>query len=207
MIARIITGQAMELSEQKINQLFRDAADGKVGDIEQWLKNGIKPDQYRNNHNQTLLHVAAAHGQTRTVDLLIAHKASANEPDSNGKTPMHLAAANGHASVVRRLKRVPNIHIIVWDKNHMTPEDYAAQNGHENTLDALRAKPIASAVLQEPPEEKPAVDTSHRPRKPAVPVVHPALHESEFTGKIRELLERTKDQPAQSLTPVGSVSR
>ncbi|KDO31110.1 TKL protein kinase [Saprolegnia parasitica CBS 223.65] len=54
--------------------------------------------------DSSLLHVAAAHGSEAIVALLLASSAiELNPRDSTGATPMYVAAANGHASVVQQL--------------------------------------------------------------------------------------------------------
>lgn len=49
------------------------------------------------------LHAAAGAGRLAQVEQLIAQGASVNTPDAMGKTPLMLAAINGHSTVVQRL--------------------------------------------------------------------------------------------------------
>ena len=47
--------------------------------------------------NNTFLHVAALHGNTEAVIALMDQGVPAASKNDEFKTPMHLAAANGHA--------------------------------------------------------------------------------------------------------------
>jgi hypothetical protein len=55
---------------------------------------------------QTGLHLAARHNLNHVVKLLLAEKQDPAVEDSQGKTPLWLAAENSHAEVVRTLSRV-----------------------------------------------------------------------------------------------------
>lgn len=51
----------------------------------------------RNDCKNTLLHVAAHHGNTEAVIALMNERVPAAVKNDEHKTPMHLAAVNGHA--------------------------------------------------------------------------------------------------------------
>ena len=51
----------------------------------------------RNDCNSTLLHVAALRGNTEAVLALVDQGVPVASKNDESKTPMHLAAANGHA--------------------------------------------------------------------------------------------------------------
>ena len=50
-----------------------------------------------NDCKNTLLHVAALHGNTEAVLTLMNQGVAVANKNNESKTPMHLAAANGHA--------------------------------------------------------------------------------------------------------------
>jgi ankyrin repeat protein len=52
---------------------------------------------------QTLLHIAAAHGQTAIAKLLLAHRSNPNARNYRAFTPLHLAAGIGAADIVAAL--------------------------------------------------------------------------------------------------------
>ena len=56
-----------------------------------------------NQHGYTLLHQAAAEGNSDTVTLLLAEKLEVNALSQDGETPLHLAAATGTLEVVKLL--------------------------------------------------------------------------------------------------------
>lgn len=60
-----------------------------------------------------------------------------NGSDKNGNSCLHLAAAGGHANVVKVLARVGGIHLQAPDNNGRTPLHWAAAAGHETTVAAL----------------------------------------------------------------------
>ena len=51
----------------------------------------------RNDCNSTFLHVAALHGNAEAVVALMDEGVPTASKNDESKTPMHLAAANGHA--------------------------------------------------------------------------------------------------------------
>ena len=58
----------------------------------------------KDNNGFTALHIAAASGILRVVDILVDHKilnGSVHLPADNGITPLHEAAKNGHLDIVK----------------------------------------------------------------------------------------------------------
>ena len=56
----------------------------------------------------TALHLAAKLGYKDIVRVLLQHKASVNVADSNGCTPLYLAASNGNYEVARMIIASPD---------------------------------------------------------------------------------------------------
>ena len=57
---------------------------------------------FRDETGRTALHLAAAHGNVTTVELLLnnARFVEADAQDKSGRTALHWAAANGHRDAV-----------------------------------------------------------------------------------------------------------
>ena len=80
------------------------------------------------NHHQNILHVAAQNGHLKVVryiqnmfmvnDLL-------NETDEDGNTPLHLAAAKLHSSIVSTLIQTGNVDTMTINKKCETTLDIA----------------------------------------------------------------------------------
>ena len=58
---------------------------------------GRKIRNAKNDCKNTLLHVAAFHGNIEAVMALMDERAPAAVKNNESKTPLHLAAVNGHA--------------------------------------------------------------------------------------------------------------
>uniref|UniRef100_A0A803THB7 CARD- and ANK-containing Inflammasome Adaptor Protein n=1 Tax=Anolis carolinensis TaxID=28377 RepID=A0A803THB7_ANOCA len=56
-----------------------------------------------NSANETLLHIAAAHGHTEIIDYLISKGAKLEVKDQKERTPLHRAAKEGHGKAVNML--------------------------------------------------------------------------------------------------------
>jgi ankyrin len=75
---------------------------------------------------KTALHYAAEFAHPRTVAFL-AQKVDVNVRDTNGHSPLHLAARSGHTEVVDVLLRQPTIEIDALDHRGRTPTYLACQ--------------------------------------------------------------------------------
>ena len=57
-------------------------------------------------NKQTLLHVAAAGGHVKIIEMLIDAQADIAAKDIENRTPLHLAARNGRLEAVRCLMQI-----------------------------------------------------------------------------------------------------
>ena len=65
---------------------------------------------------ETGLHLAAKLGYKDIVKVLLQHKASVNVTNSDGCTPLHLAASNGNYEVARMIVATPNCSVLTSSK-------------------------------------------------------------------------------------------
>ncbi|GAA6099709.1 ankyrin repeat domain-containing protein 27 isoform X1, partial [Tachysurus ichikawai] len=84
----------------------------------------------------TPLHVAALHGHTVLVSLLIRHGANINACNSQNATPLHLACQNSHTQVVSSLVEC-NAKLNKKDQFGNTPLIQSCLKGHEETVSVL----------------------------------------------------------------------
>jgi ankyrin repeat protein len=69
--------------------------------------------------------------------LLDTGKVDAAWMDKDGQTPLHLAAGNGHETVVKLLLDTGKVDAAWMDKGARTPLFWAAENGHEAIVKLL----------------------------------------------------------------------
>uniref|UniRef100_A0AAR2KD97 VPS9 domain-containing protein n=1 Tax=Pygocentrus nattereri TaxID=42514 RepID=A0AAR2KD97_PYGNA len=84
----------------------------------------------------TPLHVAALHGHTALVSLLIRHGANINARNGQSATPLHLACQNSHIQVVTSLVEC-NAKLNKRDQFGNTPLIQACLKGHVQTVAVL----------------------------------------------------------------------
>ncbi|KAJ8248976.1 hypothetical protein GJAV_G00229810 [Gymnothorax javanicus] len=84
----------------------------------------------------TPLHVAALHGHTALLSLLIRHGACVNARNSQSATPLHLACQNSHAQVVTSLLEC-NAKLNKKDQYGNTPLIHTCLKGHQDTAAIL----------------------------------------------------------------------
>nr|XP_021396597.1 ankyrin repeat domain-containing protein 27 isoform X4 [Lonchura striata domestica] len=89
-----------------------------------------------NQEGFTPLHMAALHGHTELVSLLLRHGAGASAENSQLAAPLHLACQRGHAQVVKCLMDY-NAKLNKKDVYGNTPLIYACLNGHYETAALL----------------------------------------------------------------------
>src|SRR5947209_4284468 len=113
------------------------AADAKT--MRELLDAGSPPDGTTCNINsraQTPLHIAAWHGDSETVKLLLAHGATVDSRDRADYIPLHLAT--GHEEVVALLIAA-HANVNARTKEGVTPLSTAARNGQFVTVKYLLA--------------------------------------------------------------------
>ncbi|CAG8020081.1 unnamed protein product [Penicillium salamii] len=92
----------------------------------------------RQAFGRTLLHQAVILNSEEIVSVLLAHVADVKARDNDGRTPLHVAAALGHARVGRLLlMHGAAVTVSMADGHGLTAMHLAVQNGHASTVEAL----------------------------------------------------------------------
>ena len=72
-----------------------------------------------------------------SVNVLLKNGAQFEEPNSAGFSPLHIAAQEGHLSVVKRLVGGAGAKVDVLNRDRDTPLYWAAYNGHTEVVQYL----------------------------------------------------------------------
>uniref|UniRef100_A0A8B9K7J6 Uncharacterized protein n=1 Tax=Astyanax mexicanus TaxID=7994 RepID=A0A8B9K7J6_ASTMX len=81
------------------SHILKAVSTGDLSLLQALLKETVISD--RNSSIDTLLHIAADHGQVAVINFLAG--ADIHAKDQASKTPQHLAAQNGHRNTVKSL--------------------------------------------------------------------------------------------------------
>lgn len=119
--------------------IFDCVAKGNLSDLEKTLKDG--DTNAGNSSNETLLHIAAAHGHIKIVDYLIKKGAKLDVMDKKGRTPLHRAAENGHNDAVKMLLQA-GANIYSLDQEAKTPLHLANWNHHTQVFKSILEEEI-----------------------------------------------------------------
>lgn len=96
----------------------------------------------QNGEGQTPLHIAAAEGDEALLKYFYGVRASASIADNLDRTPMHLAAENGHANVIEILADKFKASIYERTKDGSTLMHIASLNGHAECATMLFKKGV-----------------------------------------------------------------
>ena len=139
------------------------AAMGSIGMVGTLLasEEGFADSRHLNYQGRTPLHSAARGGHERVVAAILRHGLSrggsvrvsmdssghshppsnrgrhvfnVNRRDRDGNSALHLAAARGHADVIRTMQRMADLEYTAQNDAGLTPVQQAAQNNHEEAL-------------------------------------------------------------------------
>lgn len=96
----------------------------------------------QNGEGQTALHIAASEGDEQLVKYFYGVRASAAIPDNQDRTAMHLAAENGHATIIEILADKFKASIFERTKDGSTLMHIASLNGHADCAMMLFKKGV-----------------------------------------------------------------
>jgi len=83
---------------------------------------------------------AVSNGQVDEVKRLIGKNCAVNEPDYDGRTPLHIAASNNNIAIVKLLLSVKDINVNPVDNFEMTPFHDAITNNFSEVAEILKKK-------------------------------------------------------------------
>jgi glutaminase len=87
---------------------------------------------------------AACEGDLAEIQRLVASGVDLDEADYDGRTCLHLSAAEGQLEIVKFLL-AKNVHLNLKDRWQNTPIDEARGNGHTDIVDLLQSRIGATA--------------------------------------------------------------
>lgn len=123
------------------NYLHIAAAAGLTDVVDEAIKRGDALNGMTDS-DKTLLHLAARHGHTDVVKLLLAAPGvDVNVQDEWDLTPLCLAAEAGHIEVVKLLLAMPGINVNNPTSFANTPIFLAKRGGHQAVVDLLMNTP------------------------------------------------------------------
>ncbi|KAK2649280.1 hypothetical protein Ddye_016769 [Dipteronia dyeriana] len=118
---------------------------GNINVVKVLIASGCKND----DSIDRVLHEAASVNRVDLMELLITtykNSIDFNWVDSNGRTPIHVAASKGHAQVIQFCASFGGARTDVFDKNGSSPLHLAAENGH---LEAVKLLLDCSEYMKE----------------------------------------------------------
>jgi uncharacterized protein len=158
-------GVSMLVSAQSLEDSLRAALDGDLATVQKLVERGTSPDTADQDGN-TLLMLAARGGHSPLVSYLVSRKATVNARNKFGDTALMAAGLKGHVEVAKVLVAsgaqvntegwtplhyaafegsAPMVRFLLdhgADKNAIAPNEYtplmlAVRNGHEEAARAL----------------------------------------------------------------------
>ncbi|KAK3942551.1 hypothetical protein QBC46DRAFT_426439 [Diplogelasinospora grovesii] len=146
----------VEASLQALSHHVRSLAQTSLGQ-------GCKECQYRPLYPECTfgfneLHLAAYFGILWAAEYFVERGNSVDAKNSNGRSPLWLAAENGHESIVKLLLATAGVEPNSEDSNNQTPLSFVAHQGNESIVKLLLAtngvdvnaghgKPLACAAM------------------------------------------------------------
>ncbi len=120
----------------------------------------------KNKDNQAALHIAAAIGHTKLVELLASRSADLNIQDGVKHTPLHYAAANGHTDTIKTLLHY-GADLTAKSISNLLPIDYACYYDNKEATEYLKMVPPGLINAIDKGDEKRAMEL-FRGRSPII---------------------------------------
>lgn len=138
--------------------LFLACTHGHMPLAEFLVDRGADVDATFGKRKQTLLHWAADNASFGIATFLLSHKANVNSQQSDGSTPLLLAAKHGHHYLVQLLLKHHAL-LSPRNENHATARSVASRAGHSDIVGlidaAARSRPAHLQAAEEEYQRRP----------------------------------------------------
>jgi ankyrin repeat protein len=217
-------------SAPTVRLLLENNADPKARDPEGWHPLALATWNHRLDAAAVLaarasaadiddaLLLATLHGDVEMTDFYLRRGASVFARDSEGNTPLMIAAANGHLAVARRLLDNGANRFEIHSTNQWTPAQFAARAEQESlakgdTIRAAQARAVADLLSAPAPENGEEIGIFADPRPILIleadaPPPDEATASSISLGKVRlgqSIQDATLAVPAPGLDGLASA--
>ncbi|WP_375316490.1 ankyrin repeat domain-containing protein [Wolbachia endosymbiont (group A) of Colletes cunicularius] len=116
-------------------RMFISLEEGNLESLKDCLKKGADINA-RSINLWTTLHFAAKGPSLEVIKFILDHNVSLNK-DTNGQSPLHVAAAYGRKNIVEFLVKEAGLYVDDIDNVGKTPLHVATQNGYKDTVEVL----------------------------------------------------------------------
>ena len=165
----IALGAAIENKNEDEMTPFLLAAENGHADVVEWLLDKFETNKHLLNDTDegenSALHLAASRNLSKTVEVLLNHKADFRKRNMKGQTPLDCAAANGsYKCALKILDAGAEIDSIEQKRNgHLTPLQLTAKEGHANVTKLLleRGAKVTSRTWDEKSALELAIEHNH----------------------------------------------
>lgn len=141
-------GQSHEFGQNLVpSPLIRQSVlSGNLEMLQELIKNGANPHNYRgNNYGESLLHCAAASGQSEMITYLVNVIGIApNIRDSSGATPAHYAAGN---TLTKNLDKVAILRLLKTLGADMTAKDNEGSSIIKDAIEAGSSREVLQQLI------------------------------------------------------------
>ena len=122
--------------QQRINDFYMAAKNGDIPGATKLLAKDRHLVLYKNENHENGIHIAAANGQIKMMELLIPKGSDVSLRNNAGRNPLFVAAAAGQVGSVKYLLRQGCTYNAL-DKEDKSLFHVAAENGHLGVLKAF----------------------------------------------------------------------
>ena len=135
-------------SEQAQSELRVSAATGNVPKLQELIATGVDVNGRLGTPGNSPLKRAISNGQVNAVDVLLRAGANPNDIDSDGETPLIVAAYYGNAAIIKQLIEAGANVNAREPRNSSTALFVAAWKGHRDVVELLLSKGAEANIIR-----------------------------------------------------------